>query len=209
MIVRLRLPDADPYLLPLTGLMTAVGLTMIYRLDPPLALRQGLWVVVGLALFALLLFLLPDYRVLDGYKYTAGLAAIGLLVLPALPLIGETINGANLWVSIGPVFFQPGEFAKVLLVVFLAGYLRDNREMLSVGIGRLGLPSPKHFGPLLVIWGGAMLVLFQSNDLGGGLLYFSVFLAMLYAATGRVAFVGVGVALFALGSWGLDRKSVV
>lgn len=204
-IVRLRLPDADPYLLPLTGLMTAVGLTMIYRLDPPLALRQGLWVVVGLALFALLLFLLPDYRVLDGYKYTAGLAAIGLLVLPALPLIGETINGANLWVSIGPVFFQPGEFAKVLLVVFLAGYLRDNREMLSVGIGRLGLPSPKHFGPLLVIWGGAMLVLFQSNDLGGGLLYFSVFLAMLYAATGRVAFVGVGVALFALGSWGLHQ----
>jgi len=170
-ILRFALPNADPFLLPLGGLLTAVGLTMIYRIDPDLALRQGLWVVVGLAAFALLVVFLRDYRLLDRYKYILGLTAIFLLALPAVPGLGRTINGANLWVGVGGLVFQPGEFAKVLLVIFLAGYLRDNREMLSMGAGRFGMPSLKHFGPLLVIWGGAMLVLFQTNDLGGGLLY--------------------------------------
>ena len=201
MVLRLALPNADPYLLPLGGLLTAIGLTMIYRISPDQAFRQGLWVVVGLTLFAALVFLVPDHRSLDGVKYILGLAAIGLLVLPAVPGLGQTINGASLWVGFGGVVFQPGEFAKVLLVVFLAGYLRDNREVLSMGSGRYGIPSPKHFGPLLVIWGGAMLVLFQTNDLGGGLLYFSIFLAMLYIATARWPYVAVGLALFALGSW--------
>jgi cell division protein FtsW (lipid II flippase) len=201
MVLRLALPNADPYLLPLGGLLTAIGLTMIYRIEPDQAFRQGLWVVVGLTVFAALVFLVPDHRSLDTYKYILGLVAIGLLVLPALPGLGRTINGASLWVGFGPVVFQPGEFAKVLLVVFLAGYLRDNRELLSMGMGRYGIPSPKHFGPLLVIWGGAMLVLFQTNDLGGGLLYFSIFLAMLYMATARWPYVAVGLALFALGSW--------
>ena len=173
-ILRFALPDADPFLLPLGGLLTAVGLTMIYRIDPDLALRQGLWVVVGVAAFALLVVFLRDYRVLDRYKYVLGLTAIFLLALPAVPGLGRTINGANLWVGFGGLVFQPGEFAKVLLVIFLAGYLRDNREMLSMGAGRSGMPSLKHFGPLLVIWGGAMLVLFQTNDLGGGLLYFGI-----------------------------------
>jgi cell division protein FtsW (lipid II flippase) len=201
MVLRVALPNADPYLLPLGGLLTAIGLTMIYRIEPDQAFRQGLWVVVGLAAFAGLVFLVPDYRSLDGVKYILGLLAIGLLVLPAVPGLGRTINGASLWVGVGPVVFQPGEFAKVLLVVFLAGYLRDNRELLSMGSGRYGLPSLKHFGPLIVIWGGAMLVLFQTNDLGGGLLYFSIFLAMLYIATARWPYVAVGLALFALGSW--------
>ena len=201
MVLRLALPNADPYLLPLGGLLTAIGLTMIYRIEPDQAFRQGLWVVVGLAVFAALVFLVPDHRSLDAYKYILGIVAIALLVLPALPGLGRTINGASLWVGLGPVVFQPGEFAKVLLVVFLAGYLRDNRELLSMGTGRYGIPSPKHFGPLLVIWGGAMLVLFQTNDLGGGLLYFSIFLAMLYMATGRWPYVAVGLALFAVGSW--------
>jgi cell division protein FtsW (lipid II flippase) len=203
MVVRVALPDADPYLLPLAGLLTAIGLTLIYRIEPDQAFRQGVWVVVGLALFAALLVLVPEYRSLDQVKYLLGLAAIGLLVLPAVPGLGRTINGASLWVGVGPVIFQPGEFAKVLLVVFLAGYLRDNRELLSMGLGRYGLPSPKHFGPLLLIWGGAMLVLFQTNDLGGGLLYFSIFLAMLYVATGRWPFVAVGLALFAVGAYAL------
>ena len=100
-----------------------------------------------------------DYRVLDGFKYILGVAAIVLLVLPAIPGLGATINGATLWVRLGPIAFQPGELAKVLLVVFLAGYLRDKREVLSRGLGRVGIPSPKHVGPLLAIWGGAMLVL--------------------------------------------------
>jgi cell division protein FtsW (lipid II flippase) len=183
------------------GLLTAVGLTLIYRIDPDLALRQGIWVVVGVGVFALTVLVVgEDYRKLDDYKYTLGIVAVGLLILPAIPGLGATINGANLWVSIGPIAFQPGEFAKVLLVVFVAGYLRDNREMLTMGVGRFGLPSPKHFGPLLVIWGAAMLVLFQTNDLGGGLLYFSIFLAMLYVATGRWTFVAVGLALFVAGA---------
>jgi cell division protein FtsW (lipid II flippase) len=202
-LVRVTLPYADPYLLPLIGLLSAIGLTLVYRIEPDLAFRQGLWVVVGLAAFAALSLLLGDYRRLDQVKYVLGLTAIGLLVLPAIPGLGRTINGATLWVGVGDLVFQPGEFAKVLLVVFLAGYLRDNRELLSVGAGRWGFPSPKHFGPLLVIWGGAMLVLFQTNDLGGGLLYFAVFLAMLYVATARWPYVAVGLALFAAGAYAL------
>lgn len=202
-VARIFLPYADPYLLPLAALLTGLGLTMIYRIDPDLALRQGLWVVVGLALYAALTVVVRDYRVLDGFKYTLGVAAIVLLVLPAIPGLGATINGATLWVRLGPIAFQPGELAKVLLVVFLAGYLRDKREVLSRGLGRVGIPSPKHGGPLLAIWGGAMLVLFQTNDLGGGLLYFSVFLAMLYVATGRWPYVAVGLGLFAAGAYGL------
>jgi cell division protein FtsW (lipid II flippase) len=203
LVVRVTLPHADPYLLPIGGLLTAIGLTMIYRIEPELALRQGVWVVVGVGLFALACLFLRDYRALDGIKYILGIAAIGLLALPALPVFGQEVNGARLWVNVGPVNFQPGEFAKVLLVVFLAGYLRDNREMLSMGYGRLGMPSPKHFGPLLLIWGVAMLVLFQTNDLGGGLLLFSIFLAMLYVATGRWPYVAVGLALFAAGAYAL------
>jgi cell division protein FtsW (lipid II flippase) len=176
---------------------------MIYRIDPDLAFRQGWWVVVGLVAFAALVLFLKDYRTLDQVKYVLGLTAIGLLILPAVPGLGRTINGASLWVDIGPIVFQPGEFAKVLLVIFLAGYLRDNREMLSMGGGRYGVPSPKHFGPVLVIWGGAMLVLFQTNDLGGGLLYFSIFLAMLWVATARWPYVAVGGVLFALGAYAL------
>jgi cell division protein FtsW (lipid II flippase) len=201
--LRVALPLADPYLLPLAGLLTAIGLTMIYRIDPDRAFRQGFWVVGGVVLFAILVFFLRDHRALDRVKYTLGIAAIALLALPALPKIGATVNGATLWVDLGPIRFQPGEFAKIALVIFLAGYLRDNREMLSLGFGRLGLPSPKHFGPLLVIWGGAMLVLFQTKDFGGGLLYFSIFLAMVYVATGRWGYVAVGLVLFALGAWGI------
>jgi cell division protein FtsW (lipid II flippase) len=198
LVIRYALPDADPYLLPIAGLLTGIGLTLIYRIDPDLALRQGLWVVVGVAVFAAAALLVRDHRVLDSYKYLLGLTAIGLLALPAVPGLGATINGASLWVRVGPVAFQPGELAKVLIVVFLAGYLRDNRELLSMGI-----PSPKHFGPLLLVWGAALLVLFQTNDLGGGLLYFSIFLAMLYIATARWQYTAIGFGLFALGAYGV------
>jgi cell division protein FtsW (lipid II flippase) len=202
-VARAVLPQADPYVMPLVALLTGIGLTMIYRVDPDLALRQGLWLVVGVAVFSACAILIRDYRELDGIKYILGLGAIVLLLLPAIPGLGTTINGASLWVELGPVAFQPGELAKVFFVIFLAGYLRDRRELLGGGMGRFGLPPLKHAGPLLVIWGGAMLVLFQTNDLGGGLFYFSVFLAMLYMATGRFAFVLIGSALFALGAYGL------
>jgi cell division protein FtsW (lipid II flippase) len=193
-VTRLTVPYADPYLLPMSGLLTAVGLTEIYRLNPDDAFRQGLWVVIGVALFAATLVVLRrDYRRLESYKYVIGLGALALLVLPALPVVGREIRGARLWVEVGPFRFQPGEFAKILLIVFLAGYLREKREVLAQG--RL-----KDFGPLLLIWGGAMAVLVQTNDLGSGLLYFGIFLAMLYVATSRFVFVAGGMALFLAGA---------
>jgi cell division protein FtsW (lipid II flippase) len=189
-VARIAVPWADPYLLPLTGLLTAIGLTEIYRLGPSDAFRQGFWIVVGVGAFAATVLLLrADFRALESYKYLFGLSAVGLLALPALPVIGTTINGARLWVKIGPLQFQPGELAKIALIVFLAGYLREKREVLAQG--RL-----KDFGPLLVIWGAAMLVLVETNDLGSALLYFGIFLSMLYVATGRVAFVALGLGLF-------------
>jgi cell division protein FtsW (lipid II flippase) len=192
--VRFTVPYADPYLLPLAGLLTAIGLTEIYRLGPTDAFRQGFWIVVGVGVFALTLVLLrDDFRVLESYKYLFGLASIGLLMLPALPVIGARINGARLWVKIGPLQFQPGELAKIALIVFLAGYLREKREVLAQG-------RMKDFGPLLVIWGAAMLVLVVTNDLGSALLFFGIFLGMLYVATGRALYVAIGLGLFVAGA---------
>ena len=193
-VARATVPHADPYLLPLAGLLSAVGVTEIYRLEPDDAFRQGLWVVVGVGVFAATLVLLRNrWRDLESYKYLFGLAAVALLALPALPLIGERVNGARLWVDLGVLRFQPGELGKIALIVFLAGYLREKREVLAQG--RL-----KDFGPLLVIWGAAMLVIVVTNDLGSALLYFGIFLAMLYVATARVLFAAIGLALFVGGS---------
>jgi cell division protein FtsW (lipid II flippase) len=197
LVARYAVPFADPYLLPIAGLLTAIGLTEIYRLDPDSAFKQGFWIVVAVGLFSLTLFVLArDYRRLESYKYLFGLGAVALLVLPILPLIGTTINGARLWIHFGPLSFQPGELAKIFLIVFLAGYLREKREVLAQG--RL-----KDFGPLLVIWGMAMLVLLETRDLGGGLLYFGIFLGMLYVATARLAYVAAGLGLFLVGAWGV------
>src|SRR5689334_23372614 len=180
----------------MAALLTAVGLTEIYRLNPTDAFRQGLWIVVALGAFSATLFLLRhDYRQLESYKYLFGVSAIVLLMLPALPGLGTTVNGARLWIHVGPLQFQPGELAKVFLIVFLAGYLREKREVLAQG--RL-----KDFGPLLLIWGGAMLVLVETNDLGSALLYFGIFLSMLYVATARLDYVLAGVVLFIGGAIG-------
>ena len=194
LVVRYAVPYADPVLLPLAALLSAIGVTLIYRLEPDDAFRQSLWIVIGVLLFAAVLIgLRRDFRTLEQYKYLFGLSSIVLLMLPALPGIGQTINGARLWVKVGAFQFQPGELAKIFLIVFLAGYLRDKREVLAQG--RL-----KDFGPLLLIWGGAMLVLVQTNDLGSALLLFGIFLAMLYAATGRALYAAGGLALFLAGA---------
>jgi len=199
-IARRTVPNADPYLLPMAGFLTAIGLTEIYRLGPDDAFKQGLWIVVGLALFAAALIgLRRDYRVLESYKYLFGIGAIVLLYLPRLPGIGTTVNGARLWVHVGGLQFQPGELAKIFLVVFLAGYLREKREVLAQG--RL-----KDLGPLLLIWGAAMLVLVATNDMGSGILYFGIFLAMLYIATARLSYVLAGVVLFAAGGYFASRR---
>src|SRR6185503_13533643 len=193
-VARFTVPYADPTLLPLVGLLTALGLTVIYRLGPEDARRQAVWVAVGIGLLvATLIWLRYDYRVLERYKYLFGVSAVVLLLLPSVPGLGERVNGVKLWIKVGPLQFQPGELAKIFLIVFLAGYLRDKREALARG--RL-----KDLGPLLVIWGAAMLVLVQTSDLGSALLNFGIFLAMLYVATGRGVFVAGGAVLFVLGA---------
>jgi cell division protein FtsW (lipid II flippase) len=194
LVARATVPYADPYLLPIAGVLTAIGLTEIYRLGPSNAFKQGFWIVIGVAVFAgALVAFRRDYRLLENYKYLFGLSAIGLLFMPLLPGIGQTVNGARLWVHAGGLQFQPGELGKIALIIFLAAYLREKREVLAQG--RL-----KDWGPLLVIWGGAMLVLFVTYDLGSALLYYGIFLALLYAATARVRYIAVALGLFLAGS---------
>ena len=189
-VARRTVPYADGALLPLTAVLTALGVVTIYRLDEDDGLRQAAWVAVGVGvLAATLIWLRHDYRVLEQYRYLFGVAAVVLLLLPSVPGLGQRVNGARLWVDLGPIQFQPGELAKIFLIVFLAAYLREKREVLAQG--RL-----KDFGPLLVIWGAAMLVIVTTNDLGSALLNFGVFLAMLYVATGRALYVAAGLALF-------------
>jgi cell division protein FtsW (lipid II flippase) len=202
--LRIRLPNADPYLFPLMALLTAFGLVMIYRIDESLARDQANWFVFGLVLFALTIQFLRDYEVLERYRYIIATAAILLLLAPRLPGIGEQVNGAYLGVKLGPISFQPSEFAKIAIVVFLASYLRENREVLIVGARRIlgvTLPPIKHFGPMLVVWGASMLLLVFIRDLGTSLMFFAAFLALLYVATGRFSFVVIGMILFLLGAW--------
>ncbi len=194
LVGRFTVPYADPTLLPLVGLLTALGLTVIYRLDPEDARRQAVWVALGIGILAATLFWLRfDYRVLERYKYIFGISAVVLLLLPSVPGLGHRVNGVKLWIKVGPMQFQPGELAKIFMIIFLAGYLRDKREALAKG--RL-----KDLGPLLLIWGAAMLVLVQTSDLGSALLSFGIFLAMVYAATGRFIYVAAGLGLFLAGS---------
>ena len=189
LVVRRVTPYADGALLPLAAVLTAFGLVMNYRLEPDDGGRQALWVLIGVGvLVATLVALRHDYRVLESYRYLFGVAAVVLLLLPSVPGLGERVNGVKLWVHVGPLQFQPGELAKICLVVFLAGYLREKREVIAQG--RL-----KDIGPLLAIWGAAMLVIVQTHDLGSALLNFGIFLAMLYLATGRALYVGLGLAL--------------
>lgn len=201
--LRLRLPHADPYVFPLAALLTAFGLVMVYRIDAELARDQANWFVLGLVLFALTIHFLRDYDVLERYRYTIAAAGLLLLLAPRVPGIGEQVNGAYLGVEIGPLSFQPAEFAKICLVVFLASYLREHREVLIVGARRvLGvtLPPLKHLGPLLVVWGASMLMLVFIRDLGSSLMFFAAFLALLYVATGRFSFVAIGMTMFVLGA---------
>jgi cell division protein FtsW (lipid II flippase) len=160
--------------------------------------------VVGLAFFAAVITFLRDYSALERYKYTIALAGIALLLAPRLPLIGEQVNGAWLGVRIGPIGFQPAELAKIAIIIFLAGYLWETRELLIVKARRilgLTLPPLKYLGPLLLVWGVSMFMLVFIRDLGSSLMFFAAFLALLYVATGRLSFVVVGVAMFFLGAW--------
>ena len=202
--LRAMLPHADPYMFPLVAVLACFGLVVIYRIDEELAREQAQWFVLGLALFAATILLLRDLRILERYRYTIALVGLFLLFLPRVPGIGEQVNGAYLGVAVGPISFQPAEFGKIAIIIFLASYLRDTRQVLVQGSRRfLGITIPplKHFGPLLVVWGAAMFMLVFIRDLGSSLMYFGGFLALLYVATNRLSFVTMGMGLFALGAW--------
>ena len=159
LVIRFTLPYADPYLFPLVAVLACFGLVVVYRIDEDLARDQAQWFVIGLIAFAATIILLRDFRVLERYRYTIALAGLALLLLPRVPGIGQQVNGAYLGVKLGPISFQPAEFGKIAIVIFLAAYLRDKRQVLVQGSRRfLGVTIPplKHFGPLLVVWGAAM-----------------------------------------------------
>ncbi len=203
LVVRRVAPAADALLLPLAALLNGMGYVFIARLNDDLAGLQAAWTAAGITCFVLTLVLVRDIKVLQRYRYTFGLIGVLLLLMPLLPVFGNEINGSRIWVSLGPVGFQPGEFAKIALAIFFAGYLQENRELLSVATFRLGplsIPDPKHFAPILLAWGVALAVMIFQRDLGSALLFFVLFVVMLWVATGRAAYLVAGFILFAAGA---------
>jgi cell division protein FtsW (lipid II flippase) len=203
--IRLTLPHADPYLFPLVALLASFGIVMVYRIDSTLARQQAQWFVVGLILFVVTIIAFRDYRKLEQYRYIIVAISLVLLILPRLPGIGEQVNGAYLEIRVpGGLSFQPTEFSKVGLVIFLASYLRDTRQAMVLGARRIlgvTLPPLKHFGPVLVIWGLAMVALVLLSDIGSSVMFYGALLSMLYVATGRLSFVVIGLVAFVLGAW--------
>jgi cell division protein FtsW (lipid II flippase)/cell division protein FtsI/penicillin-binding protein 2 len=199
--VRRFAPLADPGLLPVTFVLSGVGLAVVTRLDATLAASQVMWLFVGVAALVATLIAVPSLERLARYKYTLMVSGLVLLLMPAV--VGREINGAKLWIHVGGLSFQPGELAKILIVLFLAAYLAENRELLSVSTRRwlgMRIPEPRTLGPLVLMWVLSLLVLVFERDLGSSLLFFAIFLVMLYTATGRVAYVVVGLLMFGAGA---------
>ena len=208
--VRLLAPYADPVLLPLVAMLNGFGLAVIHRLDlsrpaaenADFAGQQLTWMTIGVALFLITLFFVPDHRMLQRFTYTAGLGAVVMLILPMLPIIGKEINGARIWINVGPVGFQPGEVAKVLLVICFAGYLAVHRDALALAGRRfagIDLPRGRDLGPLLMMWAISLAILVLQRDLGSSLLFYGLFVVTLYVATERKGWIVVGGLLFAGG----------
>lgn len=199
---RMLAPRAHGLLLGLTVLLNTIGYAIVSRLDPKLAANQAVWMVVGVAAYVGTLWLARDYRTLDRFRYTLMFLGLVLLLSPLSPF-GLEINGSRLWLDLGPLSFQPGEMAKVLLIVFFASYLAERAELLATATHRVGplwLPAFRHFGPVLLAWGASLAVLFFERDLGQSLLLFAIFMAMLWVATGRSAYLIIGILLFAVGA---------
>ena len=204
--VRWLAPGADPVLYPTAVALGGLGLAVLYRIMddrgvPRFATEQAVWLAIGLACFVGVLWFVRDIRQLDAYTYTIGLAGLVLLLLPVVPGIGQEVNGARLWVNLGVVQFQPAEFGRLLIVIFLASYLSQRRELLAAGVGRFGLPRGKDLGPLVLAWATSLVVLFVERDLGASLLLFGVFVVMVWVATGRWSYLVIGLVLFAIGAY--------
>lgn len=210
-VLRFTATEADPFVLPIAALLNGIGIAGIYRIDiahgddgwSSVAVRQIVWSAVAIVCALAVLILIRNHRVLQRYTYLAMLICVILLLLPMLPGIGQTINGARVWIGIGPFSFQPGEIAKIALAVFFAGYLVSRRDSLSI-VGRrflgMRLPRIRDLGPILVVWAVAMGVIVFQRDLGTALLYFGLFLVMIYVATGRFSWILLGLVLFVGGA---------
>ena len=210
-ILRKKASESDPLILPIAFALNGLGIAMIYRLDLAalasggselFAFRQVMWTCVAMAIAAAVILYVPSQLWLRRFVYTAMVVGIGLLLMPLLPVIGKTINGATLWISLFGVTFQPGELAKVALIIFFAGYLVSRKDSLAV-VGRkiLGvrIPRGRELGPILLIWLASIGVLVLQRDLGTSILYFGLFLVMIYVATGRAFYAGIGVAMLVTG----------
>ena len=210
-ILRKKASESDPLILPIAYVLNGLGIAMIYRLDLAtiaaggeelFALRQVLWTAVAMSVAASVIFFIPSQLFLRRYVYTAMFVGIVLLLLPLLPVIGTTINGATLWISLFGITFQPGEIAKVALIIFFAGYLVNRKDSLAV-VGRkiagIRIPRGRDLGPILLIWLASIGVLVLQRDLGTSILYFGLFLVMIYVATGRAFYAGIGVAMLVTG----------
>lgn len=196
--IRWLAPDADPAFLPITFALSGIGIAFVTRLAPEVASRQLAWLFAGVIILVILLGAVKNLEKLSQYKYTLMAVGVLLLLAPMLPVIGEEINGSRLWLSIGPFSFQPGEIAKICIVLFLAAYLAQNREMLSVFTWKVGpfrLPSLQTLLPLLIMWALAFLIVVLEKDLGSALVLFLMFLVMLYVATGKKLYIVVGILL--------------
>ncbi|GAB3610214.1 MULTISPECIES: FtsW/RodA/SpoVE family cell cycle protein [Humibacter] len=215
-VMRYLAQDADPFLLPISTLLNGVGIAEIYRIDiargdsgwESAAVRQIVWTAIAVICAIGVVMLIRNHRVLQRYTYVFGFGALVLLILPMLPLIGRQVNGARVWIGIGPFSFQPGEIAKIALAIFFAGYLVQARDSLSmVGKKVLGVRFPRlrDLGPILVLWAVSMAVIVFQHDLGTGLLYFGLFLVMIYVATARVGWVVIGLVLFVGGAFIASR----
>ncbi|MEU7110953.1 FtsW/RodA/SpoVE family cell cycle protein [Streptomyces sp. NPDC046182] len=204
--VRFRAPYADPLLLPIGVLLNGLGLVLIYRLDletpkDQAAFTQLVWSALGVGLFGAVVVLLRDHRVLQRYAYLSMASALFLMLVP---ILFPAVNGAKIWIRIGGLSFQPGEFAKILLAVFFAAYLAANRNALAYTgrrIWRLQLPTGRVLGPIVAIWVLSVGVLVLERDLGTSLLFFGLFVIMLYVATGRTGWIAVGLILAGVGAF--------
>jgi len=207
--VRLLLPHSDVLLLPLVTLLTGIGLVMIFRLTyniegvENLATTQAIWILIGSGTMFIMVLFLRNYHRLFDYKYLFAFVGVFLIASTFTPL-GYEVNGARLWLDLGPVSFQPSEFARIALIVFFAGYLAEKRDLLAAtSRSFLGvqIPAIKYFGPVALVWAASLGLLVFEKDLGSSLLFFAVPLLMLYAATGRIAYVILGTVLFSVGSF--------
>ncbi len=206
--VRRYAPEADPVLLPIAALLNGIGYVVIAGLDArgreSFAAAQATWTAIGVVAFCTALLVVPRIRDLQRYRYTFLLTGLVLLILPFVPGLGSERFGARIWVSLGPINFQPGEVTKLVLALFFAGYLVDKRELLRSSPRRLGpvrVPEPKYLGPVLLAWAVSLMVMISQKDLGTSLLFFALFIVMLWVATERPSWLIIGALLFLAGSW--------